>query len=140
MATPTGAPLVLFDGMCGFCSASVRFIIHRDRRRVFTFASLQSQSGRKTLGSHGLGEDTLDTLVLVEEGRCFTRSTALLRICRRLSGLWPFLYVLIIFPRFLRDAFYDGFARNRYRWFTRRETCFLPGPDERDRFLDGEAR
>ena len=129
-------PVVLFDGVCNLCHTSVRFIIKRDPQARFHFASLQSAPGQSLLARYRAPGD-LDTVVLIEDGQCYTRSTAALRICRRLNRLWPVLYVLMVFPRPLRDAVYQWIARNRYRWFGRLEACPLPDPGVRGRFLDG---
>jgi predicted DCC family thiol-disulfide oxidoreductase YuxK len=136
METQEAGRVVLFDGLCGFCSTSVRFILKRDRGRHFTFAPQQSQAGMAMMGKCDLESDILDTLVLVDAGRCWTRSTAALKIVRSLSGAWPLLYALILVPRPLRDFFYDAFARNRYRWFGRNPSCFAPPPDQQERFLN----
>ncbi len=128
--------VVLFDGVCRFCSGSVRFILERDSGRRFAFAPLQSPVAQKLLQQHDRLLEQMDSLVLVENGRCSTRSTAALRIVRHLSWPWPLLSVLILVPRPLRDLCYDMFARNRYRWFGMNEECFIPLPDERERFLE----
>jgi predicted DCC family thiol-disulfide oxidoreductase YuxK len=128
-------PVILFDGVCNLCNGSVDFVIRRDAAAVFRFASLQSEAGRALLRKHGLPDDDLDTMVLVDEAGVHTRSTAALRIVRRLRAPWPLLYACIVLPRPLRDAAYRLVARNRYRWFGRRETCRLPSPSEQGRFL-----
>lgn len=129
-------PLVLFDGVCNFCDASVRFIIKRDPRRIFRFAALQSRPGQQELKHCGLPESDLSTIVLIEGPKIYTRSTAALRIARRLNGLWPLLYVLLLIPRPIRDALYGLIAKNRYRWFGKKEACSVPTPDIMERFLD----
>ncbi|HEV8674058.1 MAG TPA: thiol-disulfide oxidoreductase DCC family protein [Methylomirabilota bacterium] len=129
-------PIVLFDGVCNLCNGSVTFIVKRDPGRRFRFAALQSAAGATLLRQFGLPADALDTLVLVEGNRAFTRSTASLRVARRLSGLWPLLYALIVVPRPIRDLLYGVVARNRYRWFGRRDACMMPTPDLRERFLE----
>jgi predicted DCC family thiol-disulfide oxidoreductase YuxK len=129
-------PIVLFDGVCNLCNGSVTFIVKRDPGRWFRFAALQSAAGATLLRQFGLPADALDTLVLVEGNRAFTRSTASLRVARRLSGLWPLLYALIVVPRPIRDLLYGVVARNRYRWFGRRDACMMPTPDLRERFLE----
>jgi predicted DCC family thiol-disulfide oxidoreductase YuxK len=134
-AEPNPASVILFDGMCPFCSGSVRFILNRDHRRSFTFAPLQSSAADELLSGVDTRSGALDSLVLVENGQSYAQSTAALRIVRKLSGLWPLLYVLIVCPPPLRDLVYDGFARNRYRWFGRHDVCFVPSADERERFL-----
>ena len=128
--------VVLFDGVCRFCNGTVSFILARDAKQRFRFAPLQSPTGREILRGFGLPTDRLDTMVLVEDGRCYTKSTALLRVLRRLSGFWPWLYVLILLPRAVRDFSYDRFARRRYRWFGKLEQCLVPSPEIRSRFLE----
>ena len=128
--------VVLFDGYCAFCSGSVRFVLDRDPRRLFAFAPLQSAVAEKLLRSRGASSDDTDSMILVDGERCFTRSTAALRIARKMSGLWPALYVLTLCPRPVRDRVYDAFARNRYRWFGRNDACYAPSREERERFLE----
>ncbi len=128
--------ILLFDGVCNLCQGSVRFVLERDRAGLFQFASLQSPKGKDLLEQHGLPTDELSHMVLIEEGRAYIRSTAVLRTARRLSGLWPLLYAFILVPRFLRDPLYDWVASNRYRWFGRQDACMIPTPELRSRFLD----
>src|SRR5262249_11131123 len=118
--------IILFDGVCNLCNSSVDFIIRRDRRARFRFASLQSAPARLLLREFGLDDSDPKSIVLIENGRAYCRSTAALRIARRLCGPWPLFYVLIVIPPALRDWIYDLMARNRYRWFGRRETCRVP--------------
>lgn len=125
-------PIVLFDGVCNLCNGAVQFIIARDKHQGFRFASLQSAFGQQY--QEQVGE--VDSILLVEEGRVYQKSTAALRIARRLKGLWPMLYIFIIIPPFLRDFIYDIIARNRYRWFGKKESCWLPTPDLKARFID----
>ena len=127
--------VVLFDGVCNFCDRSVSFIIEHDTGPHFRFAALQSEAARPLLERCGFRPGLLDNIVLVEDGVCYKRSTAALRILRRLSGLWPLLYALILVPRPIRDAGYDWFARRRYGWFGKRDECRVPSPELRDRFL-----
>ncbi|HSK13753.1 MAG TPA: thiol-disulfide oxidoreductase DCC family protein [Phnomibacter sp.] len=129
-------PVLLFDGVCNLCSASVQFIIRHDPHARLRFAALQSDPGEQLLRSHHLPEKELKSLVLIEKGRVYTRSTGALRVARYLSGLWPLLYVFIIVPRFLRDPVYDLIGRNRYRWFGKKTSCWLPTPDLKARFID----
>jgi predicted DCC family thiol-disulfide oxidoreductase YuxK len=131
---PAARPVILFDGVCNLCHGSVRFIIDRDPHARFAFASLQSDVGRALLAEHGAAAD-LGSVVLVEDGVCHHRSTAALRIARRLSGAWPLLYALIVVPRPVRDAVYGWVARNRYRWFGRTDACRIPTPEHAHRFL-----
>jgi predicted DCC family thiol-disulfide oxidoreductase YuxK len=132
----TPGPIVLFDGVCKFCDASVNFILDHDRAARVRFAALQSETGRALLKKHRLPPDRLDTLVLVEGNRPAVRSTAALRIARYLDAPWPLLTALLLLPTFLRDAAYELLAANRYRWFGRLDACRVPTPELRQRFLD----
>jgi predicted DCC family thiol-disulfide oxidoreductase YuxK len=127
--------IVLFDGVCHLCTTAVQFIIKRDSHGYFTFASLQSVIGRTLLAEHGLQPDALDTFVLIEGSRCFTRSDAALRVAQHLSRGWALLRVLSLIPKPIRDWGYTVIARHRYQWFGRRETCMIPSRDLLDRFL-----
>ena len=131
----TNAPIVLYDGVCGFCNQSVQLILRHDRKGRFRFASLQSEVGQALLKRHGLATDDLDTFVLVEDGRAYVRSTGALRVARGMGGAWRLTAILSIVPRPVRDFFYDLFARNRYRMFGRLDACMLPPPEVRSRFL-----
>jgi predicted DCC family thiol-disulfide oxidoreductase YuxK len=132
-----GGPIVLFDGVCNFCNAGVNFILDHDRRGRIRFAALQSPAGQRLLRRFGLRANDFDTMVLVDGGRCYTRSTAALRIARLLDGWrWRALSALLLVPAFLRDHAYDVLARNRYRWFGRTDACRVPTPEVRGRFLE----
>ncbi len=131
-----GRAVVLFDGVCNFCSGSVRFVAPRDPAGRFAFAALQSPVGRALQERFGLPADALDTIVLVENERVWVKSAAIARILRGLSGLWPVLGVLLgLVPRPLRDFGYDQFAARRYAWFGRSEACLVPTPELRERLL-----
>ena len=138
--------VVLFDGVCNFCDASVNFIIEHDGEGYFKFAPLQSEAGKKLASEHGLfservaGEPKddripIDSVVLIEDGKAYTHSSAALRIIRRLGGPWSWLYGLIILPAPIRDIFYRLFAKYRYRMFGRKDQCMLPSAEVRARFL-----
>jgi predicted DCC family thiol-disulfide oxidoreductase YuxK len=130
--TIRGQGIILFDGVCNLCNGAVTFIIDRDRDAYFTFAPLQSDTARELLGEEA---ERLESIVLVEDGKHYTESTAALRIARRLRGPWPLLYGFIIVPRGLRDRVYRFIAANRYRWFGKTDSCRLPTPELRKRFL-----
>ncbi|MGG1878835.1 thiol-disulfide oxidoreductase DCC family protein [Paenibacillus sp. 7541] len=127
--------IVLIDGVCHLCQGLTRFIIQRDPDGYFHFASLQSEAGQELLRQGGLPEDMSETMVLIEDGTYYTRSTAALRIVRRLRFPWPLLYIAVTVPRPLRNQLYRMVARNRYRWFGKSEECLIPTPDIRRRFL-----
>lgn len=132
---PEQHPVILFDGVCNLCHGAVRFIIHRDRNARYRFASLQSETGRRLLGGETTSGDP-DTIILLEDGQTYDRSTAALRIARHLDGAWSICYLFIIIPRPIRDALYRWIARHRYRWFGRQDHCPLPNPEHKDRFMD----
>lgn len=140
MADPPGEhPVVLFDGVCNLCNATVNFLIDRDPHGTLRFAALQSVAGRKVLEGAGQpapldGDPT--TIVLVEGGRVYERSSAVLRIVRHLRRGWPLLAAFVIVPPVLRDALYRWGASRRYRWFGRSESCRVPTPELRARFLE----
>ncbi|MBS3807024.1 MAG: DUF393 domain-containing protein [Bacteroidales bacterium] len=127
--------VILFDGYCNLCSGSVVFILKRERGDTFRFASLQSEYAERLLERLGIRDEAPDSIILVEGDRYYYRSRAALRIARRLRRLWPLIYALVIVPRFIRDPIYDWIARNRYRWFGKRDTCFVPSKDMGYKFL-----
>ncbi|KWX85906.1 thiol-disulfide oxidoreductase DCC [Paenibacillus riograndensis] len=131
----TNKSVVLIDGVCHLCQGLVRFIIPRDPQGRILFAPLQSEISRKLTNDSGLVPGQLSTVVLLENGVCYTESAAVLRIARKLRFPWPAAYLFIIIPRPLRDALYRLVARNRYRWFGRDEQCMIPTPEIRKRFL-----
>ena len=130
------ASLVLFDGVCNLCNGFVQFVVARDPGGRFQFGALQSASARRVLELHDMPAPIPDAIVLVDDGQLFTRSTAALRIARRLTFPWPLAYAFIAVPRPLRDWIYDLIARHRYRWFGQRAHCMVPTPALRSRFID----
>lgn len=130
--------IIFFDGVCNLCNASIDFIIKRDRKNRFLVGALQDQFSRKILSDHQVKADYLDSLVLLEDQKVYYKSTAALKIARQLSGLWPVFYPLIFLPKWLRDPVYDWIGKNRFRWFGKKNTCRLPSPEERAKFLNSE--
>ncbi len=128
--------IIIFDGVCNLCSASVRFIIKRDKGFNFKFVTVQSEPGKVLLEEHGLNPDCIHTMLLVKEGAAYTRSDAALEISRCLDGLWPILVVLKIIPKFIRNGLYTIIANNRYKWFGKKEACLVPTPDIKSRFIE----
>lgn len=140
--------IVLFDGVCNVCDASVQFIIDHDPTAYFNFAPLQSEAGRELAAKYGLtaavaaaearddGLIPIDSVILIEDDNVYTHSTAALRIASKLEGGWSWLSVLRFIPAFIRDWAYKLFARYRYRFFGQKESCMIPTPDVRTRFLD----
>lgn len=126
--------VILFDGVCNFCHSSVNFIIRHDYQDYFKFAPLQSQHGRQSIKKYNLQET--DSIVLIENGKAFVYSTAVLKIAKNLGGVWSVFYIFIIVPRFVRDFFYKLFARYRYKLFGKKEKCLMPTPEIRQKFLN----
>ena len=129
-------PVILFDGVCNLCNRSVQYVIRHDKEGLFRFASLQSDAGQQLLQKYQLPQTSFNSFVLIEEGKAYTRSTAALRVARKLRGLTKLLYGFIIVPLFIRDGVYNLISRNRYKWFGKKETCMVPTPELKNRFLN----
>ncbi|WP_174732792.1 thiol-disulfide oxidoreductase DCC family protein [Mesobacillus harenae] len=127
-------PIILFDGECNFCDSSVQFIIKRDKKEVFHFASLQSEAGQELIKKFNVPPD-VDSMILIEDDKVYYKSAAALRISRHLEGAWKLLYGLTITPSPIRNAVYDIVAKNRMKWFGKKDSCMLPPPNVRKRFL-----
>jgi len=128
--------IILFDGVCNVCNGSVQFVIKRDKKNNFRFASLQSQEGQKLLARYNLPASDFNSFVLIENERVYIKSEGALKVAKKLSGLWPLLYGFIIVPKFLRDGVYNLIARNRYKWFGKKDSCMIPTPEIRAKFLN----
>ena len=136
MNIPGKHPVILFDGVCNLCSGSVQYVIKHDPHRLFRFASLQSDFARNILMRCDLPIKEFNSFVLLDDNKIYTRSTAALRVVRKLNGVVKFLYLFIIVPKFIRDPAYNIIANNRYRWFGKKQTCWLPSPQLKNLFLD----
>jgi predicted DCC family thiol-disulfide oxidoreductase YuxK len=128
--------VILFDGVCNLCNGFVRFVIARDPGAHFRFGPLQSEAAQRLIGAARIPGTVPDSVVLVEDGRAWTESSAALRVFRRLRFPWPLAFVFVLVPPPLRNWVYRVVARNRYRWFGRREVCMVPTADVKNRFLD----
>ena len=132
--TTAEPPIIFFDGVCGLCNWFVDFVLPRDRRQTFRFSPLQGEMAREYLAAEEI--EALKTVVLVDETGTYRRSTAVLRVLRRLGGVWPAIAALLyVIPSPLRDIGYRLVAQNRYRIFGKKDACRMPTPDERARFL-----
>jgi len=129
-------PIIFFDGICNLCNGAVQFTIKRDHKNIFRFASLQSEYATEKIAPFNIAPENLDSFILLENGKVYQRSTAALRVAKKLNGLWPLLYGFIIVPRFIRDAVYNYIAKNRYKWFGKQESCWVPTPELKEKFLD----
>ena len=130
-------PIIFFDGVCNLCNGAVNFIIDRDKNRHFYYASLQSEQAKSVLKELGEEDTKLETIIYKDkDNRIHTKSSAVLKIAKNLNAGWPLLYIFIVLPKFIRDAIYDFIASRRYSWFGKRDTCRLPDPELKERFLD----
>lgn len=132
---PSDKAIVLFDGVCNLCNSSVNFIIRHDKRDHFRFVPLQSEKGKLLLQQFKADETGLHTLVLIEKNKLYKRSTASLKIARQLDGILFILYGFIVVPSFLRDPVYNFIAKNRYKWFGKKDVCMVPNPSVKEKFI-----
>ena len=126
----------MFYGVCLLCSRSVAFVLAHDRQKQFRFATLQSATGRALLVRHGLDPEDPDSFLLADGAAGYANSDAIIRVIAAFGGAWRLVALFRLVPRLLRDRFYRWIARNRYRWFGRREACMLPSPEMQGRFLE----
>jgi predicted DCC family thiol-disulfide oxidoreductase YuxK len=127
--------IIFFDGVCNLCNASVQFVIKRDVKDHFRFSALQNEQAKEYLKEFKISPLNSNTILLLENGKLYTQSTAALRITRQLSGLWPLCYGLIVIPAFIRDAVYKTISKYRYKIWGRSETCMIPSPELKTKFL-----
>jgi predicted DCC family thiol-disulfide oxidoreductase YuxK len=128
--------IILFDGVCNLCNNAITFVIKRDPKNRFKYAPLQSDSGEQLVNQYDIDTSTLDSIILIKNNTAYAKSSAALRIAQSLSGVWPLLSVFLILPAFIRNWVYDYVARNRYKWFGKKDTCMIPTPELRSKFLD----
>lgn len=128
--------IVLFDGVCNFCDSSVQFILKKERKPILKFASLQSETGQKLVKHYELDKKGIDSIVYISNGKARIKSTAALYLAKRLKGAYPLLFGFIIVPAFIRNWLYDWIARNRYKWFGKKDSCMIPSKEIRERFVD----
>lgn len=131
--------VILFDGVCNLCNGAITFIIKRDKKDVFRYAPLQSEIGKKLAAKHDIDLQKVDSIILITNNKAVSKSTAALRIAQQLSGAWPLFMVFLIVPTFIRNGVYDFIARNRYKWFGKKDACMIPTPELKSKFLDYEA-
>lgn len=128
--------IILFDGVCNLCSSVVQFAIKHDPKRHFRFASLQSEFGQNVMKKFGLPIDQLNSFILLENNKIYTKSTAALMVTKKLNKGWSLLYAFMIVPSFIRNIVYDYVARHRYNWYGSKEECWIPTPELKQLFLD----
>ncbi|MEN8125014.1 MAG: DCC1-like thiol-disulfide oxidoreductase family protein [Bacteroidota bacterium] len=135
MKTINNKSFVLFDGYCNLCNASVRFIIKRDKKQQYIFSSLQSDAAQKVLLQYGYNYFKTNSIILIENEKVYDKSTAALRIAKDLKPLWNYAFYLIYIPKSIRDRIYDLIAKNRYKWFGKKDNCTVNFPLYENRFL-----
>lgn len=128
--------IILFDGVCNLCNNSVQFVIKHDKLNKFMFAALQSQRGQELLHQYNLPQQGFDSFVLVQNEKVFLKSTAALTVAKQLDVPVKLLYGFIIIPAFIRNAVYNFIAKNRYKWFGKKESCMIPTPALQSRFIN----
>ncbi|WP_455208834.1 thiol-disulfide oxidoreductase DCC family protein [Kaarinaea lacus] len=136
MPEPVEHPIILFDGVCKFCHASVQFVIKRDSNNRFRFCPLQSVKGQQLAQLHGIETADLTSMILLQDNNSYQKSSAALHIARQLKMPWPLLYIFIVVPPFIRNAIYDFIGSHRYQWFGKFEQCWIPDDETRRRFLE----
>lgn len=127
--------IVLFDGVCNLCNNTVDRIIRNDKHDRFLFCALQSEKGKNLLAQFHIDPSQTDSIVLIEGRTAYIRSDAALHISKKMSGLYPLLQAGYILPKFIRDGLYNWIAKNRYRWFGKKETCRIPTAKEQEKFI-----
>lgn len=127
--------IILFDGVCNLCNGSVIFMIKRDKKDVLRYAALQTEIGQEMVEKYKIDTSKIDSIILIDNDKYYYKSTAALRIARHLSGAYPLLAVFLILPAFMRDWIYDIIARNRYKWFGKKESCMIPTPELKSKFI-----
>jgi predicted DCC family thiol-disulfide oxidoreductase YuxK len=127
-------PIIFFDGYCGLCNGFVDFVLLRDKKKQFRFATLQGATAARFLSKEDI--ENLDSVVVYIDSQKYRKARAVLRVFSRMGGAWPLLGVFGVLPTFVLDFFYDIVAQNRYAWFGKRDVCRLPSPQERALFLD----
>ncbi len=127
--------IILFDGICNLCNGSVQYVLKHDKKKMFRFASLQSDSGQQLLKKYKLPYDNFNSFVLLQNEKAYLKSTAALMVAKQLGGVTQILYAFIIVPTFIRDAVYNLISKNRYKWFGKKESCMVPTTELQSRFL-----
>lgn len=135
MISTKNKKIILFDGVCNLCNSSVTFVIKRDAKDVFRFAALQEEPGQKLIKQYSIDTNKTDSIIFIENNKAYTKSTAALRIARHLGGAYPLFYGFIIIPVFIRNWVYDYVAKNRYKWYGKKESCMIPTPELKAKFL-----
>ncbi len=135
MEETTNHKIILFDGVCNLCNSSVNFVIKKDKNDVFRFAALQSEIGKKYIDKFNVDPSQTDSIILVEGEKHYIKSSAALNVAKSLKGAYPLFYGFMIIPNFIRNWVYDYVAKNRYKWYGKKESCMIPTPELKGKFL-----
>lgn len=128
--------IILFDGVCNLCNSSVQKVIKNDSKNIFKFASLQSDFGQRFLNENQLNSEEFDSIILIDGDQFYTSSDAALRIGKELKGIYKISSFLLWIPKFIRDGVYRIISKNRYRWFGKQNTCWIPTKELQDKFIE----
>jgi len=128
--------IILFDGICNLCNSSVQKVIKNDSKNIFKFASLQSDFGQRFLNKNQLNSEEFDSIILIDGDKFYTSSDAALRIGKELKGIYKISSFLLWIPKFIRDGVYRIISKNRYRWFGKQNTCWIPTKELQDKFIE----
>jgi predicted DCC family thiol-disulfide oxidoreductase YuxK len=133
---PIDKKIILFDGVCNLCNASVQLIIRKDKKDIFRFVALQSELGKKILNHIGVNTNSIDSILLYEPGNAYYyKAEAVLKIATSLGGFYNLLVIFKIIPNVVSNYFYDFVATNRYKWYGKKESCMMPTPELKAKFL-----
>ena len=127
--------IILFDGVCNLCNGAVTYIIKRDKKNVFKFAALQSEIGQQLISKFNIDTSKVDSIIFIDGEKHYTKSSAALHIAKQLSGAYPLLFGFMVVPKFIRNSIYDYIAKNRYKWFGKKESCMIPTAELKSKFL-----
>ena len=127
--------IILFDGVCNLCNGAVTYIIKRDKNNVFKFAALQSEIGQELISKFNIDTSKVDSIILIDGEKHYEKSSAALHIAKQLSGAYPLLFGFMVVPKFIRNSVYDYIAKNRYKWFGKKESCMIPTLELKSKFL-----
>ena len=134
---PTGKKIILFDGVCNLCNESVIKVIKNDKKNVFLFTAIQSETGKKIIHHLGIDTSKTDSIILYEpKNAYYVKAAAALKIMKEFSGFWKLMQVFTILPNSFNNIFYDYIARNRYKWYGKKDSCMIPTPELKAKFLD----
>ncbi|MBU2996371.1 DUF393 domain-containing protein [Cellulophaga baltica] len=129
--------IIVFDGVCNLCNSSINKVIERDKNNTYVFASLQGEAGEKLTNERGIDTDLVDSIILIDPGVAYyTKSTAALKVIKSFGGIYSLFGIFEYVPESIRDAIYDYVAKNRYKWYGKKEACMIPTPELKEKFLD----